>query len=126
MRALLVEDEPIALNDFARTLEKAGHSVDKVPCGGQALAHLRVEKDNYDVLVVDLMTPNMGGLEFLYEAKKQDMLKCPVIVVTAYDPAHCSGLDCASVILCKPILSETLLECVEKFGRAPRDGVRAE
>ncbi len=78
-RILWADDEIDLLKPHIRFLEQKGYSVTPVPSGGDALAAL--ERERYDVLLIDEMMPGMGGLETL-DALKQKDVTLPVILVT--------------------------------------------
>ena len=60
-RILLAEDEEAMRTYLARALEKAGYAVDSVDCGTAALPLL--ENGNYDLLLSDIVMPEMDGIE---------------------------------------------------------------
>ena len=59
---LVVDDEPLVRNAFARVLERAGHHVLRAADGREALDQLR--SDIVDLVITDLMMPGMNGVEF--------------------------------------------------------------
>ena len=60
-RILLAEDEEAMRTYLTRALEKAGYAVDSVDCGTAALPLL--EKGEYDLLLSDIVMPEMDGIE---------------------------------------------------------------
>ena len=60
-RILLAEDEEAMRTYLTRALEKAGYAVDSVDCGTAALPLL--EKAEYDLLLSDIVMPEMDGIE---------------------------------------------------------------
>lgn len=77
---LLVEDEASVREAFALRLTAQGYVVQTAASGEDALALLRAFEP--DILVVDLVMPNLSGLELLAHVK-QTMPALPVIVLTA-------------------------------------------
>lgn len=76
---LVVDDEP-ALRDMLRLyLEQEGFHVVEAGDGRRALYVARVEKP--DLIILDLMMPEMGGYEFLRAFSRE--ARTPVIVLTA-------------------------------------------
>jgi len=78
-RILWADDEIDLLKPHIRFLEQKGYEVTPVPSGGEAIAAL--ERERFDVLLIDEMMPGMGGLETL-DALKQREVNVPVILVT--------------------------------------------
>ena len=81
---LLVEDDVATRDMVRRTLEKAGWTVAEADNGRVALARLPEVKP--ELIILDLMMPEMDGFEFLEALRRdQTMVNVPVIVVTAKD-----------------------------------------
>ena len=81
-RILIVDDDPGMRQMLEVLLRRAGHEVDVL--GGGAAAVERLAKSNdYDLVVTDLVMPDIGGMEVL-SAAKQANADCQVIVITAY------------------------------------------
>lgn len=78
-RILWADDEIDLLKPHIRFLEQKGYAVTAVPNGEDALAAL--ERERYDVLLIDEMMPGLGGLETLDRLKQSDST-LPVILVT--------------------------------------------
>lgn len=62
-RVLLIEDFPVIQNLYGDALNRGGYLVDIVADGRAALE--RVQAAKYDVVLVDLLLPNVNGIEFL-------------------------------------------------------------
>ncbi|MEP0190731.1 MAG: response regulator [Erythrobacter sp.] len=60
-RILLAEDEEAMRTYLSRALEKAGYQVETVDRGTDAVPML--EKDHYDLLLSDIVMPEMDGIE---------------------------------------------------------------
>jgi adenylate cyclase len=83
-RALIVEDDEDTRRWLHRALERVGWEVNEAANGKEALDALNQAPVN--VILLDLMMPEMDGFEFLAERRKSKALaKIPVIVVTAAD-----------------------------------------
>ncbi|WP_170766453.1 response regulator [Ruegeria lacuscaerulensis] len=81
-RALIVEDEAATREMISRVLCKEGWQVEQAVNGLDALQYL--SKTVPDVILLDLMMPEMDGFEFLAGMRKNpDWKDIPVIVVTA-------------------------------------------
>lgn len=62
-KVLMVEDFPVMQKFYKDALEHAGYQLDVVSDGAQALAVLAGEE--YDIILLDMLLPNMNGIEFL-------------------------------------------------------------
>lgn len=80
MRALIVEDEPLLLEDLEQQLEEEQFYVD---CS-QTLKKARdfIAGDKYDLILLDLSLPDGDGLDLLRSVKKHDP-DTAVIILTA-------------------------------------------
>jgi CheY-like chemotaxis protein len=78
-RILWADDEIDLLRPHIKFLEQKGYAVTPVPNGEDALAEL--ERQRYDVVLLDEMMPGLGGLATL-DAIKERELSIPVILVT--------------------------------------------
>src|SRR5438876_856429 len=80
MRILVTEDEPRILSFLARGLEAEGFSVDSAADGEEALR--RVGAAHYDLVVLDLLLPNVNGLTVLSELRRAQP-ELPVVILSA-------------------------------------------
>lgn len=62
-KILIVEDEAALLDIYSEILTEAGHQISKALNGREALVLL--EKEKYDLVLLDLMMPEVDGLEVL-------------------------------------------------------------
>lgn len=79
-RVLLVDDETEFLGSLVKVLGRRGLDVEGVTSGPEALE--RLEKNPFDVVVLDLMMPGMDGLETLRRIKTSRP-ETEVILLTA-------------------------------------------
>jgi signal transduction histidine kinase/CheY-like chemotaxis protein/ligand-binding sensor domain-containing protein len=100
LRILLAEDNAVNQVLAARLIEKRGHAATIVSSGREALAAL--EKDNFDVVLMDVQMPEMDGFETTAEIRKKEKATgkhVPIIAMTAYsmsgDRERClsAGMD---------------------------------
>ncbi len=83
MRVLVVEDHSGLARNVARALrESAGYAVD-ISLDGQDGLFL-AESNPYDLILLDLMLPKMGGLDVL-RALRQRSVRIPVLILTSRD-----------------------------------------
>lgn len=62
-KVLLVEDFPVMQKFYKDALERAGYDLDVVSDGSLALE--KVAEVTYDVILLDMLLPNLNGIEFL-------------------------------------------------------------
>ena len=102
MRILVVEDELKMAGLLRRGLAEEGHAVDIAGNGTDGL--WAAGENPYDAVVLDLMLPDMSGLELCRELRRRG-LWMPVLMLTARDaiPDRVAGLDAgADDYLTKP------------------------
>ena len=81
-RILAVDDEPNIVRLIQVNLERDGYTVETANNGVQALAKIRANRP--DLLVSDVMMPEMDGIELLTSIRRDPMLAdLPVIMLTA-------------------------------------------
>ena len=80
-RILIVDDELIMRESLAGWLARDGHSIATAASGEEALA--RVEKERFDILLVDIKMEGISGLSVLSRVKESDP-DVAVVMITAY------------------------------------------
>lgn len=90
-RVLVVDDEPAIRALVAKIVERAGHPVDSARDGADAIEKLEVQQ--YAVVVLDLMMPNVDGYALIEYLKKRGGPRPAIIVVSAGDSAALRQLD---------------------------------
>jgi len=81
---LLVDDDDVMRRGIRQALEQDGWQVAEAENGRIALA--RLTESRPDIVVLDLMMPEMNGFEFLVEMRSRaEWREIPVLVVTAKD-----------------------------------------
>ncbi len=113
---LVVEDEADAAELFAEMMRVSGFRVLKTFSSTPAINMIKEEKP--DLVILDVMMPDVSGLELLrYMRREPDLQRIPVIVVSAKSmPADVkTGLEAgASVYLTKPVGFTDLRGAVEQ------------
>jgi signal transduction histidine kinase/DNA-binding response OmpR family regulator len=119
LRILLAEDNPVNQRVASRLLEKRGHRVQVVADGREALTAL--EKENFDLVFMDVQMPEMDGFEATEAIRKNEeggSLRQPIIALTAHamkgDRERCiaAGMD---GYLSKPIRAQELDDILDKY-----------
>src|ERR687897_604731 len=122
MRRLVVEDEERLARLISRVLVEEGYAVETEANGRQAL--MRALADDYDLLIVDWMLPELSGVQLVKRLRAAEV-GTPVIMLTARDQIEdrVEGLDAgADDYLPKPFAFPELLARVRALTRRPRTG----
>jgi DNA-binding response OmpR family regulator len=118
MRLLIVEDDQKIGAFVEKGLRQEGHAVDWVRTGNDGLAAL-TDGTPYDVAIVDVMLPGMGGLE-LIRAARRNRCAAPVIILSARDAVadRVEGLEAgADDYLTKPFSFAELVARLNALAR---------
>jgi two-component system copper resistance phosphate regulon response regulator CusR len=124
VRVLVVEDSPSLQRSISQALREAGFAVDVVGSGKQGLIHARTTE--YDVIVLDIMLPEMDGLTVLRKLREK-AVHAGVLLLTARDTIddRVTGLHLgADDYLVKPFALAELLARVQALARRVH-GVRS-
>ena len=129
LRILLAEDNVMNQRLAVRLLGKRGHTVVVANNGKEALAAL--EREPFDVVLMDVQMPEMGGLEATTAIRQKEQATgghIPIVALTAHamkgDRERCleAGMD---GYLSKPIRRDALYETIEDVA-GPGGGDEAE
>lgn len=115
MKALVADDDPMMLDLLKLILNQLGFEVDTANCGWDAMLHL--SKQKYQLLVTDLMMPDLSGLTLLSLLRNYTFDHTPIIIVSSleYPTTVLTGFGLgASEYFVKPI-------DIELFTKAVRD-----
>jgi CheY-like chemotaxis protein len=120
-KILIVDDEEVIRKFLKIHLTKLGYEVMEAMDGEQAIE--RLGKDDFDLLICDILMPKKDGWEVIKEVKSSPKTKdIPVIVLTAKneDSDMFKGYDLgANYFMTKPFSKAQLLYGLElMFGRA--------
>lgn len=121
MRILLVEDEEGLSQALTEIFKKNRFTVDAVLNGREGLKYAMT--GNYDVIVLDIMLPEIDGITILKTLRKNHN-NVPVILLTAKDEISdkIAGLDAgADDYLTKPFSTDELLARVRALSRRKGD-----
>lgn len=120
MRVLIVEDDPAISRFMVRGLTEERHVVDLIEDGLSAVEMATAEE--YDVVVLDLMLPELDGFEVCRRLRRRGV-DTPVIIVTARDAVadRITALDAgADDVMVKPFAFDELLARLRAVGRRGR------
>src|SRR5438552_16932285 len=122
MRILVIEDEPRILGFLARGLEADGFAVDAARNGAEGLK--RARRDNYDLVLLDLLLPGLDGLTVLHELNRARP-DLPVMIVSARSdlPTKLRGFGLgAADYLSKPFSFDELIARIRVQLRRAKQG----
>lgn len=114
MKILAVDDEESALKLYTSLLKEDGYDVATAQTGTQALA--QIEKEHFDLVILDLRLPDVHGTELLKEIREraEDL---SIIIVTA-NPSLESSMEAVRAgvydYIIKPFSSKDLKMVVQR------------
>ncbi len=82
MHLLIVEDEEKLAKALKKGLEMKGYAVDWLSDSEKALSRILLYRDEYDLIILDLMLPGIGG-EMITEKVRSENVTTPIIILTA-------------------------------------------
>lgn len=125
MKILILEDEKALAGGLGRVLDRKGFTVETV-CDGEAGSVLALTGE-YDLLILDVMTRQMDGLEVLRRVR-EERPGTPIVMLTARPGVEerILGLNSgADYCLAKPVDIRELLACVNALLRRKSSGAKA-
>lgn len=115
----IVDDDPDICEVMQLILESHGYRVVTAESGAEALDKLRAGVEPC-LILLDLMMPNMNGIQFRSEQRRDPALvSIPVVMVSAGGDVAAKAAAVGLEGLLKPIDLEVLLETVKRFGCVP-------
>lgn len=120
IRVLIAEDEPHIVESLSFVLGREGFDVSAVLDGESVLEQLR--SDRPDVVILDVMLPQLNGFEVLKRIKSEPSLAAiPVVILTAKGQAQDRrmaeeiGVD---GFMTKPFSNREIVEEVRRLTKA--------
>ena len=115
MKTILVVDDEKTITDVIRTYLIESYKIVCENSGRKALEI--IEKTDLDLVITDMVMPEVDGIALLSFVKKTRRM-IPVLIMSG-DPIGLQFLSVASMLgaaekLCKPFTKETILLAVEK------------
>lgn len=80
-RILVIDDEEVVLASLRKIFTRKGYNTDTFLTAREGLDSL--EKGDYDLVITDLMMPEMNGIELL-KALRDRSIEVPTIMITGY------------------------------------------
>ena len=130
LRVLVVDDNAVNQKLAAAILLRAGHVSTVVPNGREAVA--AVERERFDVVLMDVQMPVMGGFEatrLIREMGVRSGRRMPIIAVTTSamkegrEACLEAGMD---AFLSKPIQAAQLVETLERLASGSLPDLNAD
>jgi CheY-like chemotaxis protein len=116
-KILVVDDDPKALLLMEAVLKPHGYDVVLIKDGEQAIQTAIKEKP--DLILLDIMMPDMDGYTILNKIKKEETMKnIPVVMVSVLDldgNKAFANICGASAYITKPIDSKLLIKTIAQF-----------
>lgn len=113
-RILVVDDDEMVLMALNELLKPEGYEVDAILRVSEALEKL--DQDGYDLLMLDIIMPEMDGFELCRRIRKMEKYEeTPIVFLTAKsrEEDRVQGVEAgANLFLSKPISPEKLLGIV--------------
>ena len=82
MRILVVEDEEKLADAISRGLTHKGYAVDTITDGKKGFTRISLHRNDYDLVILDLMLPSMDGATICREVRELE-ITVPILVLTA-------------------------------------------
>ena len=124
MRALIVDDEPVARHILREELEllDSVDVIDEAENGQTALA--KIESYKPDLVFLDIQMPVMGGFELLQHLNGSHLPS--IVMVTAYDQHAIQAFEAGAIdYLLKPISQQRLLQAIERAQNVSHNRLQA-
>ncbi|MFP4539821.1 MAG: response regulator [Candidatus Paceibacterota bacterium] len=80
-KVLIVDDEDFICNIYSKSFKDEGIETETVHSGKEMLDILEEKNNEYDVILLDIVMPEMDGFEALEMAHKKEMLGRTLLVV---------------------------------------------
>jgi diguanylate cyclase len=113
-RVLILDDDPAMQRLISKLLSRQGLRVDVVSAGAQAIEH--IGRADYDLVLLDLMTPTEGGITVINHLKKAkpQLLKRVILVTASPESVLKSVAPDAAAVVHKPFEPDQLVATVNR------------
>jgi DNA-binding response OmpR family regulator len=113
-RVLLLDDDPSMQRLLAMLLRREGFRVEIVSTGKQAME--KIQRTDYDALLLDLMMPTEGGMTVIRHLREHDprMLRRVVIVSASPDSVLKTVSKEVGAVVKKPVDADELIAAIRR------------
>jgi len=113
----LIEDEAMIRETLNRILQKLGHEV--VTCSDGAQGLIEITKNSYDIVLTDIIMPEVEGIEILQTVKKVSPTTKVIAMSGGGRVGNTDFLEIASslgadAIIYKPVTKTDFMEALNK------------
>lgn len=116
LNCIIVDDEPIAINYLKDYVEQMPNLQLVGTANRAAKTHELLEKENVDLIFLDIQMPGLTGLDFIRTLDK----KPSIILTTAYSEYALEGFNLeVDDYLLKPFSFERFAQGVKKVSKEP-------
>jgi two-component system sensor histidine kinase/response regulator len=120
-KVLLIDNDRLIVMLFKDIIKAAGYDIETASMGKEAWE--KIQHSLPDLIVLDVMLPEMSGFEIARRAKADAILKkIPIIIMTALrSPSDVSEAKLAGAdeVLLKPLNPEQLIERIKFYFEKP-------
>ncbi len=126
MKIVVIDDDPTLLITLKAMLADLGHDVIAHQNGRDVLLFLEDMRDDIDLVITDIVMPDIDGFEFVEGLKKANIDK-PIIMMSggggklSADDIMNIARNVADHVLPKPFTLEELNEAIEKMMNTARE-----
>lgn len=120
---IIIDDDKFLLDMYSLKFSKAGFEIRTAQSGIEAIRIISEEKYQPDIIILDVVMPGMGGLEFLEKARNENLIPNSVVIVLTNQGqpsdikrAEELGVD-GYIVKATAIPSEVLDEVVKIFNK---------
>jgi len=128
MKILIVEDQEKLAKLLKKGLESKGYAADYVTDGEEGQRRIELYKNDYDLVIMDIMMPKKNGIEVCRAIREQN-ISIPILMLTARDSTDdkISALEGgADDYLVKPFSFKELLARIRAILRRPKSSMPME
>jgi CheY-like chemotaxis protein len=112
--ALVIDDDPLALDLMRRWLSRLGYSIITAESGEAGLDLAREHKPS--VIILDVLMPGIDGYQVLEKLRADpELSSTPVVIVSVCDDRGAAFKAGASEVLIKPVMPQTLEQVLDVY-----------